>query len=372
MLTTSHQPFNWFVDFYGIMKSGGFNVVIGNPPYVEYKEVKSAYTIIGYSTEKCGNLFSFVVERGFHLCQQQFSRYGMIVPHSGFCTERMSPFVSLFDRSRTWISTYDIRPSKLFNGVDQRLSIFITAPNTKRQFSTTSYRRWNEEQRDDLFATLQYLSSAPIPDFTSIPKVQRTIEQDIWKKLVQNDRSVDFSVGNQKIFFHNAPRYWIRVMNFTPYFWNERVGEQISTQVKRLSLDTNENALAIVAILNSSLFYWWFILLSDCRHLNMREIETFPVSLLRMSSGIKRELGRLALQLMEDLKRNAKRKEAFYKTTGQVKYDEFYPRFSKPIIDQIDRALAVYYGFTEEECDFIVNFDIKYRLGSTPEKEEYE
>src|SRR6266566_3880871 len=36
----SHQPFHWFVEFYGIMKSGGFDVIIGNPPYVEYSTVK--------------------------------------------------------------------------------------------------------------------------------------------------------------------------------------------------------------------------------------------------------------------------------------------------------------------------------------------
>ena len=34
----SHQPFHWFVEFYGIMSKGGFDVVIGNPPYVEYSK----------------------------------------------------------------------------------------------------------------------------------------------------------------------------------------------------------------------------------------------------------------------------------------------------------------------------------------------
>ena len=27
----SHQPFHWFVEFYGIMSKGGFDVVIGEP-----------------------------------------------------------------------------------------------------------------------------------------------------------------------------------------------------------------------------------------------------------------------------------------------------------------------------------------------------
>ena len=38
-------------------------------------------------------------------------------------------------------------------------------------------------------------------------------------------------------------------------------------------------------------------------------------------------------------------------------------RLSKPIIDEIDKVLAKHYGFTEEELDFIINYDIKYRMG---------
>ncbi len=36
----THQPFHWFVEFYGIMRDGGFDVIIGNPPYVEYSKVQ--------------------------------------------------------------------------------------------------------------------------------------------------------------------------------------------------------------------------------------------------------------------------------------------------------------------------------------------
>jgi hypothetical protein len=35
---------------------------------------------------------------------------------------------------------------------------------------------------------------------------------------------------------------------------------------------------------------------------------------------------------------------------------------SKPIIDEIDRVLAKHYGFSEEELDFVINYDIKYRM----------
>ena len=42
---------------------------------------------------------------------------------------------------------------------------------------------------------------------------------------------------------------------------------------------------------------------------------------------------------------------------------QLFPAKSKPIIDKIDRVLAQHYGFTDEELDFIINYDIKYRMG---------
>ena len=52
-------------------------------------------------------------------------------------------------------------------------------------------------------------------------------------------------------------------------------------------------------------------------------------------------------------------------------------RSAKPILDEIDRMLAVYYRFTDEELDFIPstqlragNHDIKYRMGREAEIEE--
>ena len=66
---------------------------------------------------------------------------------------------------------------------------------------------------------------------------------------------------------------------------------------------------------------------------------------------------------MESFKRNSQWKETRYQTAGKVIYDEFDQKPSKPIVDKPDRALAEHYGFTDEELDFIINYDIKYRMG---------
>src|SRR5690606_21071874 len=44
----SHQPFHWFVEFYGVLKNGGFDVIIGNPPYVEYSQIRKDYQVLDY------------------------------------------------------------------------------------------------------------------------------------------------------------------------------------------------------------------------------------------------------------------------------------------------------------------------------------
>ena len=40
------------------------------------------------------------------------------------------------------------------------------------------------------------------------------------------------------------------------------------------------------------------------------------------------------------------------------------------IIDQIDCVSAEHYGLTDEELDFIINYDIKYRMGRGSVEEE--
>nr|MDA8186987.1 hypothetical protein [Dehalococcoidales bacterium] len=86
----SHQPFHWFVEFHAIMSSGGFDVVIGNPPYVEYKDILSMYNVRNLATLSCSNLFAFVLERCYTLAVSQ-GRVGIILPLSAFSTDRMIP-----------------------------------------------------------------------------------------------------------------------------------------------------------------------------------------------------------------------------------------------------------------------------------------
>ncbi|MDE0109159.1 MAG: SAM-dependent methyltransferase [Candidatus Dadabacteria bacterium] len=367
-----HQPFHWFVEFYGILHKGGFDVVIGNPPYVEYRKVREEYQVKGFATERCGNLYAMVIERSY-ACLRPGGRFGMIVQLSYSCTDRMEPIqrLCLSQSGSAWLSHFDDRPAKLFEGLEHiRATIAVSAKsatNGLNEVYATAYNRWYTESRAQLFETMAFDALPQVPGVPrgTVPKLGPLPASSILKRIAKQCPIRD-SLGSSRdatIYFHNAPQYWVRSMDFAPYFWNERDGQQISTQVKTLRLAGVDNAAAVVAALNSSLFYWWFLLLSDCRHLNLREIESFPLGLGQMAKSTKRRLTRLADELMESFKRHSKRKRTHYRTTGKVAYDEFDQKPSKPIVDEIDRVLAEHYGFTDEELDFIINYDIKYRMG---------
>ena len=364
----SHQPFHWLTEFYGIVEEGGgFDVVIGNPPYVEYSKVLKEYTVKDYETETCGNLYAFFTERNETLLSVS-GQTGMIIPHSAFCTDRMGPLMdSLINFGKIlYVSNYDIRPSKLFADVDQRLAIYLSLHGSAK-IETSNYLRWNNEFRQSLFETLFYESVEQFQNIKSVPKIGSNIASLVSDKIRQYKALSDSlcSTGDHGhcIYFHNAPRYWIRATDFIPYFWNERDGEKQSDHVKNLSFKNSVHSILFCALLNSSLFYYWFIICSNCRDLTLREIVNFPFNPDNMDSGHHKKLSVLVGELMIDYRHHAFRKETTYKTTGKVIYDEFYPRHSKTIIDEIDKILAKYYGLTEEELDYIINYDIKYRMG---------
>ena len=369
----NYQPFHWFVEFYGIMRDGGFDVIVGNPPYVEYSRIKKIYKVIGFETIDCGNLYAFVLERSYNILNHN-GYLGMIVQLSICCTKRMKSIQDkcIDESSHLWLAHFDDRPAKLFDGLQHiRASIVLSQRNSRTvgHIVSTSYIRWYSVAREMIFDTLSFVGIDLHLKILegSIPKIGHPIGSSIVQRLTTKkklEHSFSRITNSVRVYYHNAPQYWIRATNFVPYFWNEKDGEKISSHVKILTLSTEMEALTVISVLNSSLFYWWFLTLSDCRDLNLRTISHFPLGLNEMSGNLQIQLGELSRRLMENFKQHLRRKETRYKATGKVIYDEFYQKPSKSICDEIDMILAKYYGFTDEQLDYIINYDYKYRMGS--------
>lgn len=360
----SHKPFHWFVDFYRIIKQGGFDVVIGNPPYVEYRLVQGIYKLQSnlYQSENSKNLYAFSMERACSLLHKQ-GLFSMIVP-SGLLglDETTSIRDVLFNRfTGHYCSTYAIRPSKLFDGVDQRLCIYLGNIAKKESFLyTTRYHHWNSDERSFLFCKLIYISSFIHPRLNRICQVGSKEAYHVLQKL----ESFAFKLGahyyapnhsGYLMHYHRSPRYWIRATDFEQYFKSATRARSIH-HFRDLYFDDKTSAKIVGSLINSSLFFFWFISVGNGRNVTGTDIEKFALGDLKGKITV--EMPVIFNNLMDDYQKNS-----FIRVRQDCEFQEFKPSHSKPIIDQIDRVLAQHYGFTDEELDFIINYDIKYRLG---------
>ncbi len=114
-----------------------------------------------------------------------------------------------------------------------------------------------------------------------------------------------------------------------------------------------------VCLLNSSLFYWFYRSVSTA--VTSTTLRCEPCRF--RSTGNARQLGGLSNDLTQSLTNNAERTYHLHIAKAINRVEQFTAQQSKPIIDEIDRVLARHYGFTDEELDFIINYDIKYRMG---------
>ncbi len=355
------------------MKSGGFDVIIGNPPFVEYSRVKNDYTVRGYETESCGNLYAFVVERSLNICRSG-GRWGLIAQLSSISTQNMTPlhtFVRNFCNT-LYVSSYAERPQQLFTGACIPLAILIGQKSTTVDKHcgtlTTRVHRWHASEREKLFQRIQYCHHTEVVDNSLfyIPKIQSALELSIYKKFFQHEPISKHRISTRSdnsIYYRTAGgRYWKVILNFP--FRHE------STANKATSFDSKLPALVAVSILSSNLFWWYYIISFDLYNLKDYVLFDFRFNCDMASPVILQKLRKLGEDLISDYRKNASKKTVFIKSKQQyATYYEYLPRLSKPIIDEIDRVLAKHYGFTEEELDFIINYDIKYRMGKDNEEE---
>ena len=366
---TSHKPFHWFIAFYGILQDGGFDVIIGNPPYVEYSKVKKDYTIKRYKTESCGNLYSFITEKTMGLLRFT-GRLGVIIPVASVCTDRYQPLQSLLRNSGNLaISSYNDRPGKLFDGLDHiRLSIILWKKDNSISSTlfTTKYNKWQTIERPNLFHCLKYLETTDLFD-QSIAKLYSKLETSILKKALTQKRSMEFYTqksGQHRIYYTPKLSGFVQVLDFIPTIYDGNGDKREPSLLKVVPFGTADDRDMFLALLNSNLFYWLVTIYSDCRNLNKREVYSVPFDAENASTQIVNELQNLVKDLMRDFHHNSKIVKMTYKNLGTTLAIQcIYPKFSKQIIDDIDRVLAKHYGLTDEELDFIINYDIKYRMG---------
>ena len=264
----SHQPFHWFVEFYGIMSKGGFDVVIGNPPYVSTKKVPYSLTVT--ETEGFPDIYGHIVLRSTALTVYR-GRCSMIVPLSitfsrdfGLLRERLLKW------GTGWFSSYDNIPAALFVGVSQRCTIWVGHHSGTHSFVAPMHR-WRSASRPHLIGNVAYVSVDPIKvGRLGLPKLADPAHEAVLKEVLlptlRKHRSVicPDRKSRAQLGFSQTARNFVSVFREAPPCLDARSLRNVApSKIGTLACSTDEDSYASLAALSGELFFWYWLVRGD-------------------------------------------------------------------------------------------------------------
>lgn len=323
-----------------------YDIIIGNPPYVEDSKSDSVPSV------KYGNIYANVLDNAAKQLNEG-GVIGFIIPLSYVSTPRMKRIRDELYGSVPiqYILSYSDRPDCLFMSVHQKLCIlFGRNSNTNKTIYTANYRYWYKEERYNLFNSTEIVENNYYVD-DYIPKLGTKTDISIYNKIQAKEHSLMNLIenGGEPIYLNMRAAFWIKA------FLNPHIGSEYK---EFKCLDSNYKNFCM-CLLNSSLFWWFWICISDCWHITRKELIAFKVP-RKIEFD---ELNRLAQRLEERLEETK-----LYVGTKQTEY-EYKHKKCTSVIHEIDDVINAMYGLSEEESLYIKNFSYSYRIGGGTENE---
>ena len=265
---TTHKPFHWFVEFFGIMNNGGFDVVIGNPPYVSKNKID--YTVPIDSTGIFPDIFANMVNRSMALTARG-GRCGMIVPLSvTFSRDYIRLRESLIEWGTCWFSSYDNIPAALFNGVSQRCTIWIGHNRGQLTF-VAPMLRWRAANRPYLIHNVAYVPAMRNSlGRLGLPKLGDDVHGRVLARILAPNSSQQRSMlrgrssKNIRVGFSQSARNFVSVFRADPPCLDgQTLNEVPPSKIGTVLCSTEEAAMASLAALSGETFFWYWLVRGD-------------------------------------------------------------------------------------------------------------
>jgi len=356
----------WFHDVFSRPSKEGFDIVIGNPPYgakIDNNQktiIKRNYTVANTSNGIKGSTDTFCVfiEKGFNLLRKD-GALTYIIPMSFTSSDAMGQvYRLLFGNCDTLkVSSFSNRPKQIFEDAGLRVSIISFAKTEtpmKHLLTTKMMRRRKDEPMKQLMDNLQFVESLPYVLTARLPKVGSKNETQVLNKILELPHRVkDFFANDGKPLYYRAAggRYFNVVTDYSTF----------TSAEKQLNLRYHRQ---IGLCLSSTLFWFYQQVYTDGLNLKQSEIKNFPLpNFDKMPKETLSALNKLYSRYLEDIETKANRRIASGDSSYNVdSFKEYKIVRSKAIIDEIDDYICPLYGLTQEETNFIKNYELEFRL----------
>lgn len=262
------NPMHWLVEFPEAMLSGGFDVVVGNPPYVPQGSI--SYNLDDFSTRDLPDIYAPCIERSIQLLKPD-GRLAMITPHSLMQSRNFRPLRQLISTECGAVScsAFARIPSGLFeNDVRVRNAILLARRSSSgsRSVWTSRCRRWYSESRPHVMALIRYVEVSselalwPFVDDARLLSVFDRMRRKSAGSLAQDVAKSAPSNGSRTLYFKsNAYSYLSVALEPVPVINGDGTRGETSAQ-RELHFETSEaRDLAYVFLAGKLGLAWWSI-----------------------------------------------------------------------------------------------------------------
>ncbi len=287
------KPFNWEKRFVEIFAEGGFDIVIGNPPYVRSKLIEDTerdyFTNKFKSTIGTFDLYSIFLEKSFQLLKSE-GVVAFINPNKYFYADYGEGIRKVITDSHSIIGIVDFNEFQVFEGITTYTTINIFSK--KKKGSSFIYTSFNSKKIERSFVKNYLYTGIANSNISEIKVLEKNLNNSSWlfKSEVDTafiDRIKKTSIPLIKICYKIYQGF---VLTPTEVFPVSVVAEHKNYyQIKPIKQDETEyrieKALLVPIIKSSSIFRYCFesrnyFSVFPYKYLNEREVELIPEKIL--------------------------------------------------------------------------------------------
>ncbi|MFN8133342.1 MAG: DNA methyltransferase [Solirubrobacteraceae bacterium] len=335
------RPFHWFVEFGSVMRRGGFDCVVGNPPYRKISEVRSEYTVEGFATDDCPDLYAPMTERASQLLAPG-GRMAFIVPLSLTFSEDFTDLRRYLTGRfpLKWISSYARNPTALFDGkIGVRPTIFVGADGEESRLWSTRTHRWSEEYRPSLFDTLHYVEVPPELGEDEWPKLASEGVAELMMALRTSGRKTLATAvrrgGEHRLGYKKTALYVLSAYRSEPPCWDENGKLIPQKKAGWLAFDSALHRDVAFLLATGKLMFLWWNTWGDDFDVTADILDTFPLGLDTLTEEFAAEATELAQQLDEAMQKHIDITSYAGMRIGNYRLDEV-----RDITDEADQLLS--------------------------------
>jgi len=383
------KPFNFEEEFKEVFDQGGFNVIIGNPPYVVLgsDHLSLDYFKQNYAVSHGGkvNLYKLFLERALQLLKTD-GYLGFICP-SNYLSSKDSEELRKLLLQNTLIDIIEyVESDRVFTGVTQALTTIIVKRQKPRKNSSISLQTKKFGKQRILQSDFSKNENFAFISWDNVVKKMKN-KQKTFGDVVEGYQG-EINVSTQKNHFISEkqndhlplyrgnqigrygivenPNEWspISIDKRKHYTKNRIVFQEVSNQqqerrIKAIIIDRNnfcghttnyffakdsQSNFFVLAILNSNPVNYYFKYFNNTNHVPIGEIKNIPFP--EASKNEQEEIAKKAKQML-DLQKELRAASASTDKHNSLK------REIEKLDREIDGAIYKLYGLTNEEIKTI-------------------